>query len=184
MWTPTAGRETDFSVALEYVGGAVTSSFGEQVAAGKPVRFEWSRFVPAATWHVAFHPFDSTKASRNDTTAVARAFQAAAVATLDTNRLDLTWYGPPKKIIPQANVLTEATATLSLVPGRYVLRTIADDAIRIYIDGKLVLDDWVPGESHAKEVSFQASGEHRFRVEHLQLDGWYELRLDIERVPQ
>ena len=182
--TPTAGRETDFSVALEYVGGAVTSSFGEQVAAGKPVRFEWSRFVPAATWHVAFHPFDSTKASRNDTTAVARAFQAAAVATLDTNRLDLTWYGPPKKIIPQANVLTEATATLSLVPGRYVLRTIADDAIRIYIDGKLVLDDWVPGESHAKEVSFQASGEHRFRVEHLQLDGWYELRLDIERVPQ
>lgn len=182
--TPTAGRENDFKVEMEYRGVAITSPFGEHALAGTPVRFEWHRFVPAATWHVTFHSFDSTKASRNDTAAVARAFQVAPVATLDTNRLDLTWYGPPKKIIPQANVLTEATATLSLAPGRYVLRSIADDAIRIYIDGKLVLDDWVPGESHAKEVSFQATGRHRFRVEHLQLDGWYELRLDIERVSQ
>jgi hypothetical protein len=71
-----------------------------------------------------------------------------------------------------------------LSPGRYYLRTIAADAIRVYVDDQLVLDDWTPGESHAKEVAFQATGEHRFRVEHLQLDGWYELRLDIERVTQ
>jgi PA14 domain len=106
------------------------------------------------------------------------------VAQLDTNRLDLTWYGPPRKAIPQTNVLTQATATMKLAPGRYLLRTIADDAIRVYIDDKLVLDDWTPGESHVKEVLFQATGEQHFRVEHLQLDGWYELRLDIERVPQ
>ena len=182
--TPATGRETDFRIELEYRGSAVTTSFGERVPTGKPVRFEWRRFVPTATWHVVFVPFDSTKTPRNDAAAITGAFQTTPIATLDTNRLDLTWYGPPKKLIPQANLLTEATATLTLAPGRYVLRTIADDAIRIYVDDTLVLDDWVPGESHAKEVSFQATGAHRFRVEHLQLDGWYELRLDIERVPQ
>ena len=68
--------------------------------------------------------------------------------------------------------------------GRYVLRTIADDAIRVYIDGKLVLDDWTPGESHAKSAVFQSTGDHQFRVVHMQHSGWYELRLDIERATQ
>ncbi len=182
--TPAAGRETDFRIELEYRGSAVTTPFGERVAAGVPVRFEWHRYIPAATWHVVFVPFDSTKTPRNDAAAISRALQAAPIATLDTNRLDLTWYGPPRKTIPPANVLTQATATVTLVPGRYLLRTIADDAVRVYIDDKLALDDWTPGESHVKEAPFLATGAHRFRVEHLQLDGWYELRLDIERVPQ
>lgn len=182
--TPSAGRETDFGVELEYRGSAVVTAFGDVIRAGAPARFGWSRFVPAASWHVAFVPWDSTRTPRTDAAAITRALQGTPVAQLDTNRLDLTWYGPPRKAIPQTNVLTQATTTIKLAPGRYLLRTIADDAIRVYIDDTLVLDDWTPGESHVKEVPFQATGEHHFRVEHLQLDGWYELRLDIERVPQ
>jgi hypothetical protein len=53
--------------------------------------------------------------------------------------------------------------------------------MRVLVDGRVVLDDWTPGESRAKEVTVELGGEHAFRVEHLQLDGWYELRLDIER---
>jgi hypothetical protein len=106
----------------------------------------------------------------------------STVATMDTSRLDLTWYRPPRPEIPQASVLTEATGTISLEPGRYRLRTIADDAVWVSIDGVMVLEDPFPGESHAKEVEFTATGSHRVRVVHLQKDGWYELRLDIERV--
>ena len=91
------------------------------------------------------------------------------------------WYRPPKPGIPQSRVLTEATASVRLAPGRYRLRTIADDAVRLFVDGRMVLDDWTPGESHTKEATVELGGDHAFRVEHLQLDGWYELRLDIER---
>jgi hypothetical protein len=182
--TPSAGRETDFRVELEYRGAAVVTPFGEQIAAGGAVRFGWGRFLPATNWHVTFVPWDSIRAPRTDAAAITRALQGTPVAILDTSQLDLSWYGPPRQTIPQANVLTQATTTVQLAPGRYLLRTIADDAIKVYLDDRLVLDDWVPGESHAKEVSFQATGEHRFRVEHLQLDGWYELRLDLERVIQ
>jgi hypothetical protein len=183
MVTPVTGREADFRVDLQYRGSTVVTRSGEVIQAGKPVRFSWGRFVPAVSWHVTFVPFDSTRTPRTDAGAITRALQATPVAQLDTNRLDLMWYVPPRgRAIPQNNVLTEATATVTLAPGMYLLRTIADDAIRVYVDDRLVLDDWTPGESHAKEVAFQATGGHRFRVEHLQLDGWYELRLDLERV--
>jgi parallel beta-helix repeat protein len=182
--TPVPGREGDFDLELEYHGAAVVTPLGEPIAAGKAARFGWRRFAPAARWHLDFIPFDSTRTSHDDSAAVSQAFGRAPVASLDTNRLDLTWYAPPLKAIRQSNVLTRATASINLAPGRYLLRTIADDAVRVYVDDRLVLDDWTPGESHLKEVPFVATGTHRFRVEHLQLDGWYELRLDIDRMPQ
>jgi parallel beta-helix repeat protein len=179
--TPAAGRENDYRVELEYRGAAITTTFGEHVPAGRAVPFGWSRFEPASRWHVKFVAWDSTAAPFGSAAAITRALAAPALATLDTNRLDLTWYGPPRRTIPQARVLTQAIDTVHLAPGRYVLRTIADDAIRVYLDGRLILDDWVPGESHVKEVPFTATGTHQLRVEHLQVDGWYELRVDIGR---
>jgi hypothetical protein len=170
---PTAGRENDWRVELDYTGSrAFTTPFGEVIAANTPWRFGWERFVPKVEWKLEFFPapdvpFDST---------------ARAVATLDTTRLDLTWYRPPGTNIPQANVRTTARGVVTLAPGRYRLRTIADDAVWVFVDGRVVLEDPVPGESHMKEVEFTATGRHDLVVQHWQKDGWYELRLDIERV--
>ncbi len=190
---PTAGREDDWRVTLEYSGKKpFTDRFGESVPAGQPWRFAWGRFQPPIAWSVRFLPTDSvrlfdqvigecpprcgTDSSRVDFT--------RAVASLDTTRLDLTWYGPPKKAIPQSDVLTEARGTVTLARGRYLLRTISDDAVRVWVDGTLVLDDWNAGESHAKAASFASTGTPQaIRVLHWQKDGWYELRLDIERAP-
>ncbi|MGH7581949.1 MAG: NosD domain-containing protein [Gemmatimonadales bacterium] len=177
--TPAAGRDGDFALDLEYRGAAVVTPFGVEYPAGAAVPFGWRRFVPAADWHLKFVAWDSTTAPLGDREAISRALGGPGVATLDTTRLDLTWYGPPIKAIPQSHVLTGATATLHLAPGKYMIRTISDDAIRVYVNDALILDDWNPGESHVKEVEFRATGSDRFRVEHVQLDGWYELRLDI-----
>jgi hypothetical protein len=176
---PTAGRENDWRVELEYTGRrAFTTPFGEVIAANTPWRFGWERFVPRIDWRVRVVPWDSTRAIEQHNFDV-------AVATLDTNRLDLTWYRPPQSAIPQANILTQATGVVTLVAGRYRLRTISDDAVRVWLDNQLVLDDWNPGESHAMEVEITETVDvnlHLLRVVHLQKDGWYELRLDIERV--
>lgn len=178
---PASGREDDYRVELEYRGARVTTPFGETLPAGAPVRFEWSRFEPANRWQVRFIAWDSSAAPLDSTARLARAFNGPPVATLDTNRLDLTWYAPPRKSIPQSLLLTVAVDTVTLAPGSYRLRTIADDAVRVYLDGRLLLDDWVPGDSHVKEVPFTATGRHELRVEHVQVGGWYELRVDILR---
>jgi parallel beta-helix repeat protein len=181
---PAAGREDDFRVELEYRGAATVSRFGDSVPAGRPVRFDWDRYRPSATWAVRFVPLDSAAATPSDTAKVTSLLRRTEAAALDTARLDLMWYRPPVKEIPQARVLTEATASLRLTRGRYRLRTIADDAIRVYVDGRLLIDDWTPGESRVREALVPLGGTHAFRVEHLQLDGWYELRLDIEQTDE
>jgi parallel beta-helix repeat protein len=185
---PTGGRENDWRVELEYIGGKVTTPFGEVVPAGKPVRLGWGRFIPRVEWRLSFRNLDSTaviRATVADTSSITKEWLLGLpiAASLDTTRLDLTWYRPPMADIKQADLLTEAIGTLHLPAGRYRLGTIADDAIRVYLDGVLLLDDWAAGESHRKEVEFMASrAEHELRVVHLQKDGWYELRVDIEPV--
>lgn len=168
---PTGGREHDWRVELEYSGERVVSPFGEATDKGEPVRFGWSRFVPTVDWQLEFRPaptvpFDSA---------------APVVATMDTTRLDLTWYRPPRPEIPQAGVHTTARGTVTLPPGRYRLRTIADDAVWVFLDGTMILEDAVPGESRVKEVEFTATGTHQLVVQHWQKDGWYELRVDVLR---
>lgn len=171
---PTSGRENDWRVVLEYTGErSITTPFGERIPAGRPFRFGWSRFVPRVMWHLEFRDspdtlFDLTK---------------PVVATLDTTRLDLTWYRPPIATIPPSTLLTTATGTVTLTPGHYLLRTIADDAVWVSLDGREILADPIPGDSRVKEVEFEATGVHQIAVKHWQRDGWYELRLDILRLP-
>ncbi len=179
--TPMPGRENDYRVELEYRGVAVTTSFGERVQAGQPVRFGWSRFLPDVRWSLTFSRTDTSTTpppiASSDSSALGQ-----IVARRDTSRLDLTWYRPPVAAIPQEYFLTRAEGVVTLTSGKYLIRTIADDAVRVYLDGRLILDDWVAGESHVKEATFNATGTHRVVVVHWQRDGWYELRVDLERV--
>jgi hypothetical protein len=62
------------------------------------------------------------------------------------------------------------------------LQTISDDAIRVWVDDALVIDDWTPHESRV-DVAPLGGGHHQLRVQYLQVDGWVEQRLEILRGP-
>jgi parallel beta-helix repeat protein len=113
-------------------------------------RFSYERFEPPISWEVRF---------------------ADSVRTWP--RLDLMRYGPN-------NWSLEATGSVTLVEGSYSIRTISDDAIRVWVDGTLVIDAWTPHESRVDYAPL-APGKHELRVEYRQVDGWVELRLDIIR---
>ena len=124
-------------------------------------QFSYERFEPPIDWTVRFSP---------DTTP--RHF----------TRLDLMWYRPPRAFsaLPQAHWSLDATGTVDLLPGTYSLRTISDDAVRVWVDGALVIDAWQPHESQVDYAPL-AAGRHELRVEYLQVDGWVELRVEIIR---
>ena len=92
------------------------------------------------------------------------------------------WYRPPVSYVflPQSNWSLQATGTWNLDPGTYSVRTISDDAVRVWVDGALVIDAWTPHESQVDHASLPA-GKHDLRVEYRQVDGWVELRVDIIR---
>ena len=122
-------------------------------------RFSYNHFQPAIDWQVRI---------------------GDSLRTL--SRLDLMWYRPPKAFafLPQGNWGLEAAGTLTLPEGTYSLRTISDDAVRVWVDGALVIDAWTPHESQVHYAPL-TSGEHGLRVEFRQVDGWVELRVDVIR---
>jgi len=125
------------------------------------VRFSYGRFEPRIDWTARF---SSDSGPRH------------------LPRLDLMWYRPPAAyaFLPQSNWSLSATGTVDLPQGIYSLRTISDDAVRVWIDGVLAIDDWTPHESQVDYAPLSA-GKHELRVEYRQVDGWVELRVDIVR---
>src|SRR5712691_9995010 len=125
------------------------------------VRFSYGRFEPPIDWTAQF---SSDSAPRR------------------LPRLDLMWYRPPAAyaFLPQSNWSLQATGTVTLPPGKYSIRTISDDAVRVWVDGVLAIDDWTPHESQV-DCAPRPAGKHELRVEYRQVDGWVELRVDIVR---
>jgi nitrous oxidase accessory protein NosD len=96
--------------------------------------------------------------------------------------VDFRWGGGPAgEGLPADHFGTVCEAQLRLPAGKYVLRTVSDDGVRLYLDGRLVIDNWTwhpPAEDRATlELE---EGEHAVRIEHFEIDGVAQLQFFIE----
>ncbi|HZI99061.1 MAG TPA: right-handed parallel beta-helix repeat-containing protein [Gemmatimonadaceae bacterium] len=163
---PTRGFEDDWTLSLEYRGAVVVSSRGARTAGGSPYVFSYSRFNPVREWDVAFYALADSIGQRTP------------IATVKTSRLDWVWYRPSIAGLPQSNFRMEARTEVNLRPGSYQIRTISDDAMRVWVDDKPVIDNRKPHESEVNTAPI-SSGQHTIRVEYYQLGGWVEIRAEI-----
>lgn len=178
--TPAAGGGADWDIGLEYRGGATVSPRGTRRAAGTPYHFLYARFEPLIDWTTRFFAWTDSTDPRSRTAAFAALLRGAPLLTRQAPRLDMEWYRPLIAGVPQERFAMEATGHVTLQPGTYTLRTISDDAVRVWVDGALVIDDWAPHESVVDHAPL-TGGLHDLRVLYYQVDGWVELRLDIVR---
>ena len=73
---------------------------------------------------------------------------------------------------------------MQLPAGRYEIRTVSDDGVRVRVDGKVVQEDWTHhGPTEHKTVVTLAAGEHEFVVEHFELTGYAVLTFDLRPLP-
>ena len=180
--TPAPGPGTDWAVNLVYAGAATVSPRGVRGAAGRPYPFVFARFEPAQDWDVRFFSWGDSTDIRTDAAAFAALLRGAPVFGRREPRLDYMWYRPPAayRSVPAERFAVEASARVTLPPGRYTLRTISDDGIRVWIDGRLAIDDWNAHESTVDHANL-TGGRHDIVVRYFQVDGWMELRLDFVR---
>lgn len=169
--TPARDSLGDWNVTLEYRGAATVSPRGVRRAAGQPYRFSYGRFEPHIEWSIRLFSWSDT----------ANLF-AQQIDSVHAARLDFMWYRPPRPWaqLPQERWSLRATGAVDLPPGAYRLRAISDDAVRVWVDGKLVIDAWSPHESKVDEAPIEG-GRHELRVEYYQNDGWVELRVGVVR---
>jgi hypothetical protein len=84
--------------------------------------------------------------------------------------------------LPRDRFGTIASTKLKFPAGKWKLVTESDDGIRVWLDDKLVIDDWTWHVPTRHEATFeQANAADRvIRIEHFELDGHAVLTLKIE----
>ena len=112
----------------------------------------------------------------------------APIKTEKVKKLEYAWWGGLKAGDEKyKQFITVAEATAVFPKGVYELSVTWDDAVRIYVDGKLIINEWNPSkykfdESPNRRIIFNLGGSHQFRVEHLELGGFATLNLKLKLV--
>ena len=178
--TPAIGTSIDYDVRLTYRGAAVTGPRGARVKAGDPYEFAYSRFFIPAEWQVRFYAFDEAAGPDKNPDAFARVLAGAPLKSEHRDRLDFMSGRAIADGVPADRVAVVAEAEIDLPPGRYTLRTISDDGIRVWMDDERIIDRWTPHESALDSVLI-TGGKRRFKVHYFEIGGFAELRFDILR---
>jgi hypothetical protein len=178
--TPAATKPIDFDVKLTYVGAAVTGPRGETTAAGAPYTFGYSRLFVPIDWQIRYYTFDEASQPDKEADAFARVLSGPPVTSDRRDKLDYMSGGAIADGLPKDRVAVVAEGEIDLPPGRYTIRTISDDGIRVWMDDERILDHWTPHESAIDTVPV-TGGKRRFKVEYYEIGGFAELRFEILR---
>lgn len=160
--TPENRRLVDFTLTLRDTAGR---------------DFSYSRFFAPIDWRLRFFDTSGSKTPVPD-----MALLSAQTPILETtsDRIDYLSGRAIATGLPNDHLAMIGEGVVDLPKGSFVLRTISDDGIRVWVDGKLVIDRWDVHESIVDEAPI-AAGRHGLRVEYFEHVSWAELRVEIVR---
>lgn len=152
------------AIRVEYFENA-----GEAVA-----RLSWERLggpTPAGDWRGEYYSN--------------RSLSGSPTVVRDDDAVEFDWgMGAPDSRLPVDNFSVRWTRSVELGGGRYRFTTTTDDGVRLYIDGRLVINQWkdMGRESHSTEVDLR-SGMHTLRMEFYEHTGAAYARLTWDKAP-
>lgn len=162
-------------------GGPTVARFELVVRVGE--RDEVARGTVLSTrWTTRFWAW--TKDPREDRAAFDALVAEPPRLARETDGLDVGGPGAPAPGVPADRFATVAETTLDVGAGRWRLRVVSDDGVRVLLDGRVVHEDWTWHAPREAIVDVDlAAGRHTLRLEHFELDGWAALRCDVEPAP-
>jgi parallel beta-helix repeat protein len=126
-----------------------------------------------AAWRVKFFHWKKENDPREHQQDWDRLLKGEPVEILDLDAIAFQWQGGrPSEKVNSDYFGTLATASLPLPAGTYGITTISDDGIRLWVDGRLVIDNWTwhPPTEDKATVTLK-EGVHAFRIEHFEING-------------
>ncbi len=176
------GKATDLLLDLQYRGGAVVSPFGVRTAAGKPYRFQYSQFFTPIDWTVKWFAYDkATQEPRTMLPAFEKLLsEGTPIRTEKTDTVSYAWGGSPGPGVPDNYFATLAEGTFELPKGEYTLNVTSDDGVRVWVDGKLVIDNWTYHGPTLDTATLKLGGTHKIRAEQFEIDGYSALKVELK----
>ena len=173
--------DNDVLINLEYNGPDFTDQFGKKIVLHQPYSFSFKDYTPPITWKVDWYKWDAAHDPNKDYTAFSNYISSSnAVKTELAPSLNYTWWGEIGKQLPADSFATVANATIQVKKGLYNIGVTADDLVKVYVDGKLIIDFWdaskyVNDEDAHHSATIALDGTHTIRIEHVENSGYATL---------
>ncbi len=112
-------------------------------------------------------------------------FSGAPVLTRQDQNINFAWgAGSPDPALPVDGFAVRWTKTQHFGAGRYEFSAIADDGVRLYIDGKRVINQWKgPANTEFSYTADLGEGEHTIRMEYVEYGGDATAALSWDAAP-
>jgi hypothetical protein len=173
-WKVQAAATYQVEVDLPAGSRAIRMEYFED-AGEATARLSWERIgggpAPSGGWRGEYYP----NRSLSGTPVVVRTDEA----------IDFDWgSGSPDSRIPPDNFSVRWTRSVELGGGKYRFTTTTDDGVRLYIDGRLMINQWkdMGKVSFSTEVDLRA-GMHTLRMEYYEHTGAAFARLTWDKAP-
>jgi parallel beta-helix repeat protein len=176
----------NLSIEATYVGEKFISQFGKLHSANKPYSFSYSSFEPSVSWDVKWYRWDIDHDPNRNYERFKNLLSTVPIKSETVNKLDYTWWGEIGKKLPADSFATIATGVLEVPKGKYDLGVTADDLVKVFIDGKLIIDFWDAtkyvndDDAHHSAIMDLDGNKHNIRVEHVENAGFATLIFTLE----
>lgn len=175
----------DVQLQLEYTGKDFTDGFGKKQS-GRQSAFLFRDYKPETNWAVKWYKWDSANnPSANYDVFTKNLGKAIPFKTENTRQINYTWWGTVGPKLPADSFATIATTTVTVKKGMYDLGITADDLVKVFVDGKLVIDFWdaskyVYDEDAHHSAIVELDGTHAIRIEHVEIGGFATLIFSLK----
>ena len=114
-----------------------------------------------------------------------RTFSGTPVLTRQDPNVNFVWgEGSPDPALPADEFAVRWTKTQWFGAGRYRFTALADDGVRLYIDGKRVIGQWQgPANTEFSHVAELGEGKHAIKMEFVEYGGGASASLSWDSVP-
>ena len=176
----------DLQLQLTYTGKAFVNQFGVPQPANTTFQFGFRDYTPTIHWEVNWYKWTTDKDPNKMEEAIKNITENdSPFKTTQTNTLNYTWWGAVGKQLPADSFITVANAIVDLKKGTYRIGLTADDLVRVYVDGKRIIDYWDAGkyifdEDAHHEAIIELEGKHAIRIEHVENAGYATLIFQLQ----
>lgn len=155
-------------IQLDYIGDPFTDMFGKKQHNGKPYKLMYKELDLFISWNIQFYKWNRLNDPNKGYNDFIQRLSTPVYSTT-ANKIDFTWWGSIGKELPADSFATVANTTIDFPAATYEIGLTADDLVKLFIDGKPVIDAW--------DKKYVDLDEHTHHSIILHLQGKHDLKI-------